>query len=142
DTDKQDSLAGEFHRLGIRDVVPISSEHGRGVDELLDAILAALPKAKLLTAENAENPKELAEKTVHTKSKSPPSRKKSEKDGAPSHFGTTHDTQDTTVFQTTDDQGPTTGLPTEVSVAIIGHPNVGKSTLLNQLTGTERAIVS
>jgi len=142
DTDKQDSLAGEFHRLGIRDVVPISSEHGRGVDELLDAILAALPKAKLLTAENAENPKELAEKTVHTKSKSPPSRKKREKDGAPSHFGTTHDTQDTTVFQTTDDQGPTTGLPTEVSVAIIGHPNVGKSTLLNQLTGTERAIVS
>src|SRR5581483_1142125 len=30
----------------------------------------------------------------------------------------------------------------EISVAIIGHPNVGKSTLLNQLTGIERAIVS
>jgi GTP-binding protein len=33
-------------------------------------------------------------------------------------------------------------LQAEISVAIIGHPNVGKSTLLNQLTGTERAIVS
>ncbi len=32
--------------------------------------------------------------------------------------------------------------PTEVKVAIIGHPNVGKSTLLNRLTGTARAIVS
>jgi len=30
----------------------------------------------------------------------------------------------------------------ETKVAIIGHPNVGKSTLLNQLTGTARAIVS
>ncbi len=32
--------------------------------------------------------------------------------------------------------------PSEVKVAIIGHPNVGKSTLLNQLTGADRSIVS
>jgi GTP-binding protein len=38
----------------------------------------------------------------------------------------------------TDDQGPTT----ETKVAIIGHPNVGKSTLLNQITGADRSIVS
>ncbi|HET7871872.1 MAG TPA: ribosome biogenesis GTPase Der [Terriglobales bacterium] len=33
-------------------------------------------------------------------------------------------------------------VPRETKVAIIGHPNVGKSTLLNVLTGTSRAIVS
>jgi GTP-binding protein len=153
DTEKQESLAGEFHRLGIRDVVLISAEHGRGLDELLDAIIDALPK--IFTTEGTENTKAFTEERPYRKSKSPPSREKREKDGAPSNFflgesseEPAHDAQGSTDLPTAavslpreaerrGDQGPTT-----VSVAIIGHPNVGKSTLLNQLTGAERAIVS
>ena len=92
DTEKQQALANEFHRLGIRELFPISAEHGRGIDELLDAVLEALPSEDRITTEGTEDTGEES--------------------------------------------------ASEIKVAIIGHPNVGKSTLLNRLTGSERAIVS
>jgi GTP-binding protein len=101
DSDKQDSLLGEFHSLGMRNIFPISAEHGRGVDDLLDAILLVLPASAKATAENTEAAEE-----------------------------------------TEGEESIPSDEPHEIRVAIIGHPNVGKSTLLNQLTGKERAIVS
>ncbi len=71
----------EFYRLGAERVFTISAEHGTGVDELLDAVIAELPPVKL-------------------------------------------------------------SAPTGLALAILGRPNVGKSTLLNQLLGRERAIVT
>jgi len=49
DSEKQDSLLGEFHALGMRNIFPISAEHGRGVDDLLDAVLKVIPNVKPLT---------------------------------------------------------------------------------------------
>lgn len=98
DTEKQQSLTDEFHRLGIRKVFPISAENARGLDDLLDGILEVLPLDNQLTTEDTEDAEETPEFQV-----------------AESH---------------------------ETKVAIIGHPNVGKSTLLNRLTGAERSIVS
>jgi GTP-binding protein len=101
DTDKQDSLLGEFHSLGMRNVFPVSSEHGRGIDDLLDAVLLVLPATAKATTEGTE-----------------------------------------VTGEGTGEGSPVLEEPHEIKVAIIGHPNVGKSTLLNQLTGTSRAIVS
>jgi len=118
DSDKQESLVGEFHELGIREVFGISAEHGRGIDDLLDAVLPLLPAEQTpLTAEIAEEPAGVAENGKASANGEQP---------------------------TANDEGVTTddAPPHEIKVAIIGHPNVGKSTLLNQLTGVDRAIVS
>jgi GTP-binding protein len=136
DSDKQIALTGEFHRLGVKEVFPISAEHGRGIDDLLDTFVAILPppteEQDVITAKCTRDRKEFdTDDGV---------------DGDDSSATTQPKTDDrtlTTDFPTTNDQPPTMLEPTtEVKVAIIGHPNVGKSTLLNQLTGTSRAIVS
>ncbi|HEY2325458.1 MAG TPA: ribosome biogenesis GTPase Der [Thermoanaerobaculia bacterium] len=75
----------EFYELGFERVLPMSAEHGEGLDDLLDAIGEVVP------VESGEEEEEL---------------------DAP------------------------------VRVAIIGRPNVGKSSLLNRLLNEDRAVVS
>ena len=102
DTEKQANIVDEFHRLGIKQMFPISAEHGRGIDDLLDAVFEILPPAKE-DAEDAEGREEASP---------------------------------------TDEPIAEVEPVYETKVAIIGHPNVGKSTLLNCLTASDRAIVS
>jgi GTP-binding protein len=130
DSDRQSSLVDDFHRLGIKQIFPISAEHGRGVDDLLDAILKVLPVKEADAEESSAGvPPAVA-------GPSRPRTRKSEKASAAS---TTN-----LEAEEANDQQPTTNddLAHETKVAIIGHPNVGKSTLLNALTSSDRAIVS
>ncbi|MBI5559929.1 MAG: ribosome biogenesis GTPase Der [Deltaproteobacteria bacterium] len=43
DSKKLVSLTSEFYPLGVGDVLPVSAEHGLGINELLDCILENLP---------------------------------------------------------------------------------------------------
>src|ERR1700678_835100 len=58
DSEKQSSIVDDFHRLGIKQMIPISAEHGRGIDDLLDAVLEVLPPAESTTTEAAESTEE------------------------------------------------------------------------------------
>jgi len=139
DSEKQSSLADDLHRLGIRNIFSISAEHGRGIEELLDAVIETLPKEKTSTAETTEDFQDRKPRSSRSTRKLEHAANDQRKADAQTQ---TEDNEPTTDVRRPSLARPEASDGTEVRVAIIGHPNVGKSTLLNRLTGAERAIVS
>ena len=83
DGEKQEPLVHELYTLGLGEPIGVSARHGRGVGDLLDRVVDALPEAPVEVPDESAVPR----------------------------------------------------------VAIVGKPNVGKSSLFNRILGEERSIV-
>ncbi len=135
DTISVDAYVGEFYKLGLGEVYPISAEHGRGLDAIMDTCFEQLGIEENMDSEENALSQNMGDQQSFDQALA----------DYEAWLDVDEDERNEADVSAEDETAKQPEIGTAerpIRVAVIGRPNVGKSSFVNRILGEERAVVS